>query len=330
MARKICWKKGMRLTEEILNASDACLMEFIGKAIILASSGRMGLFPGVHPFQVSLSINKNIVSIDSLDCLAITKSGDLIDTSYTSDFTSTFNTRVPIPNTEEKSLLLTISAHADKWHDTNDGYCEQAYSFSLIEENSTLPDNSFPIARLVNEYGWRMDDIDFVPPCLYIASHKHYKDEFERFRTILNQIERTLANSIDSECKTAIGIFWPVVRQLTISLDKERDFMTPMALLGIIQKCVAAFVCGCTLDAHINLSDIETFEEFTNSAYNNRDVGTKIKDGIDLCSLIQLKVERFNEIEVAKPTPKPTPTPPTPPTPTPAPKPRAGWMGIEI
>ena len=58
MTKRICWKKGMRLTDEILRASDNSTMELVSNALALAAAGRFGLFPSAIPFELSLSINK--------------------------------------------------------------------------------------------------------------------------------------------------------------------------------------------------------------------------------------------------------------------------------
>lgn len=315
----------MRLTDEVLTASDNSHLELVYKAIVLAAAGRFGLFPSVRPFQVSISINKNIVDVESLDCLAITKGGDLIDAKYDTNYTNSYDTRIVIPDTDDKSLYLIISTKENEWRDTNDGYCQPVYSFGVISENTALPDNSFPIARIVDDYGWRMDDIDFIPPCLYISSHQYYKNEYEQFNKTLHYIESSLINSIDSDCKVAIGIYWPAIQQLVISLDKDRDFMTPMMLLGCIQRCVGAFICACMLEEHLNLGESEQFQEFVRSGYNYKNVHQKIREGIELCSTICSKVDRFKEIENVKPEPQQAK-----PEPATQPKKRPGWMGIEI
>ena len=48
MPKRICWKKGMRLTDEVLRASDNCTAEFISQTLSLAACGRFGL---IHRFD---------------------------------------------------------------------------------------------------------------------------------------------------------------------------------------------------------------------------------------------------------------------------------------
>ena len=50
MTKRICWKKGMRLTDEILRASDNSTMELVRNGVALAAAGRFGLCPSVTPY----------------------------------------------------------------------------------------------------------------------------------------------------------------------------------------------------------------------------------------------------------------------------------------
>ena len=297
MTKRICWKKGMRLTDEILRASDNAAMEFVGNAFVLAAAGRFGLFPTAKPFELSLNIIKGLVDVESLTCLAITKGGDLIDVNYDSKYTNTFDTRVQIPETNgEKELILTIDSHDGQWKDANNGYEEPEYSFSLLTPNSPVPANSLPIARIVDEYGWRMDDIDFVPPCLFVTSHPKYIDLLQQFSNVLSEIDAKARGLVRSNGKEAIRVFWPIVQQLMITVSKECDTMTPMALLSNVQKCVSAFTCACELDDYLNLADAEKFRNYVYAPYNYKDSYLRIKEGLDLCFSIREKVEKMDEI----------------------------------
>lgn len=296
MAKRICWKKGMRLTDDILRASDNCMVELVGNALALAAAGRFGLLPSTFPFELSLNINKSIIDVDLLNCLAVTKGGFLIDAHYDTKFTNTFDTRVQIPEGNgEKEFILTIDALPEKWKDTNNGYEEPVYSFSLIAPNSPLPANSLPIARIVDEYGWRMDDIDFVPPCLYITSHQKYIELVKQFEEVLSAIDTKIRSLLRSNGKDAIRILWPIVQQLMIAMNKEYDLMTPMGLLSNVQKCVSAFTCACELDEYIELADADKFRNYVYAPYNYKDAYMRIKEGLDLCFSINEKVGKLNE-----------------------------------
>lgn len=296
MAKRICWKKGMRLTDDILRASNNCMVELVGNALALAAAGRFGLLPSTSPFELSLNINKSIIDVDLLNCLAVTKGGFLIDAHYDTKFTNTFDTRVQIPEGNgEKEFILTIDALPEKWKDTNNGYEEPVYSFSLITPNSPLPANSLPIARIVDEFGWRMDDIDFVPPCLYITSHQKYIELVKQFEEVLSAIDTKVRDLLRSNGKDAIRIFWPIVQQLMIATNKEYDLMTPMGLLSNVQKCVSAFTCACELDEYIELADADKFRDYVYAPYNYKDAYLRIKEGLDLCFSINEKVGKLNE-----------------------------------
>ena len=305
MSKRISWKKGMRLTDEILSMSDNCTSELIGKALVLSAGGNFGLFPNSHPFSLSLDINKNIIDVVSMNCLGITRDGTLIDVNFDTNYTNSFDTRTVIPGSNEDEVFILCVSSTGEWRDTNDGLCEPAYSFNIIDENTSVPANSLPIARIVyDEYCWRMDEIDFVPPCLFVSSHDKYEELYSRFKQLLGKLDTILPHKFITEQKEALKIYWPIVQQLTITIDKEKDFMSPMMLLGSIQKCISGFVLACSLDDYITLGDPEIFQNYVRTPYSYKNVYKKIKEGLELCTSISVKIDGF---EAEEPAQKPGP-----------------------
>lgn len=294
MTKRICWKKGMRLTDEVLRASDDSTIELVGNSLALAAAGRFGLLPSTH-FDLSVNISKGLVDVESLNCTAVTKSGNVIDAHYDTKFTNSFDTRIQIPEGNgEKEYVLTIN-YTGQWKDSNDGYEEPIYTFSLMASNSSIPSNSLPIARIVDEYGWRVDEIDFVPPCLFISSHQKYNELLKQFSEVLTEIDNKAKNLLHSNGKDIIRVFWPIVQQLMITVNKEQDLMTPMGLLANVQKCVSAFTCACELDDYIDLADVDKFRSYIYAPYNYKDSYQRIREGLDLCFSINEKVSKLNE-----------------------------------
>ena len=284
----------MRLTDEVLRASDDSTIELVGKSIALAASGRFGLLPSTS-FDLSVNISKGLVDVESLNCTAITKGGNIIDAHYDTRFTNSFDTRIQIPEgSGEKEYVLTID-YTGQWKDSNDGYEEPIYTFSLMAPNSSIPSNSLPIARIVDEYGWRLDEIDFVPPCLFVSSHQKYNELLKTFSDVLTEIDNMAKNLLHSNGKDVIRAFWPVVQQLMITVNKEQDLMTPMGLLANVQKCVSAFTCACELDDYIDLADADRFRNYIYAPYNYKDSYQRIKEGLDLCFSIREKVEKIGD-----------------------------------
>ena len=305
MSKRISWKKGMRLTDEILSMSDNCTSELIGKALVLSAGGNFGLFPNSRPFSLSLDINKNIIDVVTMNCLGITRDGTLIDVNFDTNYTNSFDTRTVIPGSNEDEVFILCVSSTGEWRDTNDGLCEPAYSFNIIDENTSVPANSLPIARIVyDEYCWRMDEIDFVPPCLFVSSHDKYEELYSRFKQLLGKLDTILPHKFITEQKEALKIYWPIVQQLTITIDKEKDFMSPMMLLGSIQKCISGFVLACSLDDYITLGDPEIFQNYVRTPYSYKNVYKKIKEGLELCTSISVKIDGF---EAEEPAPKPGP-----------------------
>lgn len=295
----------MRLTDEVLSMSDNCTSELIGKALVLSAGGNFGLFPNSRPFSLSLDINKNVIDVVSMSCLGITRDGTLIDVNYDTNYTNSFDTRTIIPSSNEDGVFILCISSTGEWRDTNDRFCEPAYSFNVIDEHTSVPANSLPIARIVyDEYCWRMDEMDFVPPCLFVSSHDKYEEQYSMFKQLLGKLDTILPHKFITEQKEALRIYWPIVQQLAITIDKEKDFMSPMMLLGNIQKCVSGFVLACSLDDYITLGDPEIFQNYVRTPYSYKNLYQKIKEGLELCTSISVKIDGF---EAEEPTPKPGP-----------------------
>jgi len=286
----------MRLTDEIMRDADNCAVETMGMALTLAASGRFGLIPSTRPFLLEFNITRNVVDVTLLHCLAITRGGHLIDVNYDTRYTNNFDTRVIIPeDTDEKEYILTINATNEPWRETHDGFAEPVYSFSLIAPNTIVPENSMPIGHIVDDYGWRKDDVDFVPPCLFVAAHYKFMELLQRFSDVLATIDKKTRGGIASGAASAIGIFWPHVQQLRIAADKERDLMTPMMLLSGVQKCVGVFTCACQLDPAIQLADEKMYSEFVMAPYTYKDAYQRINAGLGICVSISQKIEKLAE-----------------------------------
>lgn len=302
--KRIAWKRGMRLTDEIFRASDDYMAELVRRSFVLASVGRFGLLPSTTPFEISLNIGNGTLNVDSLNCLAVTKNGQLIDVQYDTRYSKCFDTQVPIPDLPGiEDYILTIDALPGQWTETTEGLEEPVYSFSLRPVDSAIPDNAMPIARIVDEYGWRMDEVDFVPPCLYIASHSKYIDLHQRFVDVLAMIDVKSQAAIKSGARNMISIFLPLIQQLRIAADKECDLLTPMMLLSNVQKCVSAFTCACSLDENIELSNSKMFQGFVLAPYNYKEAYQRIKVGLSLCFSIAEKVEKIAESTIVNPEP---------------------------
>ena len=292
--KRISWKKGMRLTDEILRASDDAQFDFIGKSFLLAAAGRFGLLPSQRSFDVSIDIGKDYVSVTSLTCLAVTKDGHIIDVQYDTRYNNSFDTRVQIPSSSEMDeFILTVNSHSEQWKEVADGWEEQAYSFSLISPDSIVPDNAMPIVRIVDDYGWRVDDLDFVPPCLFVSSHRKYEELLNRFSDVLASLDGKAKAAANSSAHNLMVVFWPIVQQLRIAADKEWELWTPMTLLSKVQKCVSAFTCACDLDESIELSDAKMYKSYITAPYNYKEAYQRIKVGIDICHAIADKIEKL-------------------------------------
>lgn len=326
MPKRISWKKGMRLTDEVMLAADQYMEESIGNAVAVAAGGRFGLFTPTRPFQLSLSISRGFVEVESLSCLAVTTAGDIIDVKFNTQYANTFDTRVEIPNiADARELFLVISVNPEEWKEGANGYMEPVYTFSLIGANQAINSHSVPIGRIVYDEGWREDNVNFAPPCLYISAHKKFMELHSQFISILQSIDSKTRNQLETGAHDAISIYWPVAQQMLIMANTEQETMTPQQLLSGVQRVVGAFTCACDLDSMLTLEDAEIFRNYTRVPFNYRIAYIRIKQGLGMCYAINEKIDKFSLLKKEEP-PKPEPPKPEPPKP----EPKRFWEGKQI
>ncbi len=327
MPKRISWKKGMRLTDEVLLAADQYMEESISHGIAVAAGGRFGLFTPTHPFKLSLSISRGFVEVESLSCMAITRAGDIIDVKYNTQYSNSFDTRVEIPNVDDtRELFLVISVEPEDWKEGSNGYMEPSYTFSLIGPNQAISDHAVPIGRIVYDEGWREDNVNFVPPCLYLSAHNKFMELHSQFISLLQTIDSKTRNQIETGAHDAISIYWPVVQQMLIMANTEQETMTPQQLLSAVQRVVGTFTCACDLDNVLTLEDAEVFRNYTRVPFNYRIAYIRIKQGLGMCYAITEKIDKFSLLKKEEPAPPPPPQP----KPEPKPDPRRFWEGKQI
>ena len=282
----------MRLTDELLRMSDSYHADFASRAFLLASAGRFGLLPSARPFRISLDFSKNIVEVVALECLGLTRDGQLVDISFNSQYSQPGDTRAVLPAQGEDQAYLLLVMPTGEWRDVGDGSSEPLWRFALAPEDAPVPDDALPLARIVNEYEWREDD-QFIPPCLFLSSHDRYMDLCEEFRGLLKQLDQLVPTKLVTDSGDACRVFWPEVRRLNIVMDKEAELMGPMSLLARIQECASSFHCACTLDECLNLSEAEKYNEFVKRTYHFKDCALRIREGLSLVFDIAQRLENF-------------------------------------
>lgn len=332
MHNKVTWKKGMRLSTEVFNAMDKANEESFRVLAHLGSANRYGLFPSAKPFELSVNINGNALEVTSLRCNGITKTGCFIDIDYDSNFVNSFDTRIAIPSsTEGEAFYLVVKVHEDNLREINETLSELSYSFELIGENSPLADNCLPIGMLVNQYGWRMNETDFVPPCLYVSAHSKYVEQTEKAKGLTKDLFSKCLVSQNCVAKSLLSKIWTSASTIYSRLDKERDTLTPGQLFSSLQQLISAFLIGCFEDDYVSLENQDPFALYAQKPYDAKNIYIDIEAGLSLCAEISAKMNAvcaMTEVQPRVEEPKPTPKPK--PTPEPVKPVRKGWEGIEI
>lgn len=332
MHNKVTWKKGMRLSVEVFNAMDKSNEESLRVVSLLGAANRYGLFPSNNPFELTVNINGNVLEVTSLNCHGITKTGCFIDIDYDSNFTNTFDTRIAIPNSAEGEVYyLVIKVHEDKFREINETLSELSYSFELVGENSPIADNCLPIGLLVNQFGWRMDETDFVPPCLYITAHPRYLEQWEKAKTYAKDLFTKCLSSQNCIAKSLLTQVWTSSALMFSRIDKERDTLTPGQLLSLLQQFISSFLIGCYEDEYVSLENQEPFALYSQKSYDAKSIYRDIETGLALLAEIAIKMNAVCTMtEIQKPAEPTKSTPKSKPAPEPVKPGKKGWEGIEI
>lgn len=315
MHNRVTWKKGMRLSTEVFNAMDRAAEESLRMAALMGSAGRYGLFPSPKPFELSVNINGNALEVSSLSCHGITKSGCIIDIDYDSNFSNTFDTRIAIPSVPDvNSYYLVLKVHENQWREINETFSEMSYSFELVAENSPLADNCLPIGQLVNRYGWRLDETEFVPPCLYVAAHQAYVVQLERAVALGRELFAKCLGAPDCVAGLLLTQVWTSASAIYARLDKERDTLTPGCLLASLQQLVSSFLIGCFADSHVSLENPDPFASYAMKPFDAKNMYRDIEIGLNLCAEVSAKMTAVcamtdvqPKVDEPKPAPKPEP-----------------------
>ena len=308
--KRICWKNGMKLDKDLFRRSDEATMEMIGKACAMAAAGRMGLMPYGKTFEAIVSFGRNYVEVEAITCLAITRDGHVIDVDYDTDFTNTIGKTVEMPDNGDE-CLLAVRANYDEWHETTNDYEVPDYGFMVLKPNIELPDDAFPIAHIVKENGvWKVDDENFVPPCLFLSAHPKYEELRKQVEERLKKTDEMMTEQKGEARKVFASAFWPVVRQLLVTVDKEKDLMTPMGLLAVLQQYVSVFVCVCYMEGfNFDENDTVKFENFIRAPYTWEKAYERILEGLGLASYIfEEKLPKIVQAEKKRQEPPKTET----------------------
>lgn len=332
MPKKVTWKKGMRLSADIFDAADSAYEEAMRQAVLPGTSGRYGLFTSPNTFDLTLNVTNNFLEILSLSCHAVTKSGRVIDIEFDSNFTHTFDTQIALPAAgEDEAFFLVVKMHNKEWREVDDVYSEARYTFELVGENSPVDDNSLPIGLIVNRYGWRLDEMNFVPPCLSVSAHPRYIDQLNRAKGYAKNMAELCSSAECSRARIFLANIWPAAMHATIRLDKERDTLTPNALFAEVQQLIGAYVIGSSLDREVDFENREPFMSYLQKPYDAKNIYRDIELGLSLCADISHHVGLVAQLAEAPEPPRPEPKPkPRPVEPNPKKTGKKLWDGYKI
>ncbi|MCH5224521.1 MAG: hypothetical protein J1D77_00930 [Muribaculaceae bacterium] len=305
MSKRVIWRRGMRLSSETFELMERLHATGVNAAAKLGAGARMGLYCGEKPFELGVNVQGNFLEVTTLRCDAITRGGVLVNIEFDSRFTNNKDTRVEIPSgAESKALYLVLEIDPEGWMETGVETVEQEFLFKLRTDESALGDNELPLGLLVYEYGWRLDETSFVPPCLYVEAHDKYVRQLSR---AVNLAKEMMNKCLSFTKVTEINLLSRLLETSTDvfhRLDKERDFLTPEELLVGVERLVGAFVIGCQLEEELELDDPDPYYDYIRKTYDKKNLYRDIETGLNLVAEINNKLELAFTAKHEKPKPK--------------------------
>jgi len=298
MQKRILWSKGMRLTDDTLRTSDDFHDNITHSILPLISDGSFGLIPSPAPFLISARFIQNEMVISRLRCRGITRNGYIADIDFCDSENPRICPRIPLPENHENDFFLLVDVIPDKWDKTDESVCEQSFKYTLIPSNDNIPDTAIPVARIYYDRNWNIDDLHFVPSCLYLSSHKKYDDLLCQFKSIISTIEADLSCNDNPDCKSAKSIFWPVILQIYVRYDTDTSHLSPKMFLADIKKCIGSFYAAFSMDSHIELSEPDKYITYYRTSSDFRNIYDMIMTGLEICSEIREKVAKLKELDV--------------------------------
>lgn len=326
------WKRGMRLTSEIFNTMESSHLESARMAVSVASAGRCGLFGAADDFSVSVNVDNGIAETVELRCVGVTASGKIVDLDIRPESATNPDTRVSIPaGHEDEAFLLTVRL-MEEWREIDELRSEECYRFELVREGGSLGPDSLPVGRIVNRFGWRLDETDFVPPCLYVHSHPTLMAQAARARQMAEALAEMCLASPECVARSLTGRVWSAASRLRNALDCEIQTIAPETFLVLVRGLVGEFIIGCSADSHVSLENPEPYVDYMRGVWDAGHVSRDIERGLALCAEVRGKMEvvctmteeapQAPERPVRKAQPKAAPEEPH--------HRRKGWEGLEI
>jgi hypothetical protein len=274
---RIHWKKGLDVSPDILIASDNY---HIAKRNLLGrffASQIYGILPN-SSFYIEKSLDYDKISIQNLQCTAITSDGHLVDIQ------SDMYNEIEINRTDsELYLILTIDPFLPVDEQELTARSEYQFVLERIEEH---PEKGIPVLKIIRDFqGWKIDE-NYIPPVVALNAMEHLKQKYFEIKEIINKIVENFPEEDSS---------YGQLMMLCLELRHYSPQKPPEEFVLLMKKFCLIF--QRYLKDEKNSEESHELKKFMEEPYLHHDIEKTFHAGFEALSDINQKIEEKPVVE---------------------------------
>jgi len=283
---RIHWKKGLDITPEIFIASDNYHIterHLLGR--FLATKG-YGILPE-NNFYIEKNIDNQRLSIQKIECLAISKDGYVIniqkDTSFQKELTLTE------PTETELYVVLTVNP-SPTTVDEKELYIYPEYNFIFKNTKETI-EQGIPVLKIYKNHSYWEIDNHYIPPSFALNSLDTLKHKYIEIKDVINRIIEKIPEN-DT-------LYLPII-MLQLELNSYSLQKTPEELTLLMKKFCRIF--QLYLKTAKEIEESYNMKKFMTEPYNHNEIEKVLRSGFEnlfeIHRILDEKPEEIFEIKV--------------------------------
>jgi len=276
----IHWKKGLDITPEIFVASDNY---HITERTLLGRFSTFRLY-GISPdrkFHIEKSIDNSKIYIKNLECLAITRSGYLINMYKDTPFNKELN----LSETAgiELYAVLTVNPYSAIFPGNQENQACPEYNIILKRVEETV-ENGIPVLKIYkNNTNWEIDN-DYIPPSVALCSMDTLNRKCLEIKNIINKIIEKLPKEEP--------LYLQII-MLQLELNNCYLQKSPQELIQLLKKF--CWIFQLYLKAAKNIKELPVIQKFVEKSYDHLEIGNVVTLGLECLTTVDQLTEKAEE-----------------------------------
>jgi len=271
---KIRWRKGLEVTPETFIEADNY---HIAERSLLGRYSAFrwyGILSG-NKFNINFKIDNQTLSIHTLECVAITREGYLINIQGDTPYANQLNLDM---NGTDFYVLLTVDPYSFVPVDDKGLYVCPEYNLVLKRTEEAF-ENGIPVLKLYKEYqSFKMDE-QYIPPSIALDSVPVLTQRYLVIRDTLNAIIEKLPR----------GEIYISAMLLKMEINNYSLQESPQELVLLMKKTCRIF--QFYLKTAKRIDELTSVDDFINEVYNHNDTEKSLKMGLACLHDIHQKID---------------------------------------